>query len=658
MRRPREGGPLLEADTEPGDTRPEDDWNASPWEPAAHDARGGGPDGGPGAFERLYRLFIGARAVLGGVLVATAIAFGAFGVNLAAAGLVLCVAYAALSIGLWLLPRFRTARAPQSMARLRSPRWLATIGVDISCFLALYALSANSGLNSLPLLGLPVLMAGVLTPRPLALATAAGVTLALLGVTWLAVLGGGQPTVLLTQVGLAGSGFFLIAVLGGELAARLAREELAARGSLQLARQQAELNRLVIREMTDGVLVVDRDGRVRAANPAARALLVPTGRAPQAPFWLDVEAAWQPLAAAVERAYAEAAWPEAGRDVPLDFAEGAARILRVRMRFTSRPDQPAGETFCVLFLEDLRSVEARMRQERLAAMGRISAGVAHEIRNPLAAIAQANALLAEDLESPAHRQLARMVADNVARLKRIVDDVMAVAPGAAEVAPAIDARAEVEAACVDWLHAAGDGDDGGELLRLELPAAPVDVAFDPDHLRRVLVNLLDNARRHASGAPGASPCGSASTTPAGRRSRWRATARRCRPRSSATCSSPSTRRAAAAPGWASTSAASCASATARRSASRCTRKASGCATSSTSGCAARVPARRRRRRPGPTPHDADASRRPAQPARRRRRARPAHALRADAAARGLRRRDRGRRRAGAGECCAGSATTR
>ena len=66
----------------------------------------------------------------------------------------------------------------------------------------------------------------------------------------------------------------VIALLAGELAGRLAREELAARGSLELARQQAQLNRLVIEEMADGVLVVDRRLHVRAANPAARALLV------------------------------------------------------------------------------------------------------------------------------------------------------------------------------------------------------------------------------------------------------------------------------------------------------------------------------------------------------------------------------------------------
>jgi two-component system, NtrC family, sensor histidine kinase PilS len=157
----------------------------------------------------------------------------------------------------------------------------------------------------------------------------------------------------------------------------------------------------------------------------------------------------------------------------------------------------------VLFLEDIRAVQARSRQEKLAAMGRVSAGIAHEIRNPLAAIAQANALLSEDATDPAQRQLMLMVTENVERLKRIVDDVMEVAPGQAQEVGAIDATTRIATICAEWAHAAGVEIGGNGLLHVELPAEPIGVLFDPEHLRRVLVNLLDNARRHASGRPGA-----------------------------------------------------------------------------------------------------------------------------------------------------------
>jgi two-component system sensor histidine kinase PilS (NtrC family) len=458
---------------------------------------------GQTAFERIYRTFISARAALGVALVVTLGVAGFFGLRPSLAVVLVSVAYAVVALALWWMPRFRRVTAPQALARLRSPQWLATIGADLVCFTALPLLAPGSTLNYVALLMLPVLMAGVLTPRLMALATAGVATLALLGAAWLAVLAGGDAAQLMTQAGLAGAGLFVVTVLVGELAGRLAREELTARGNMEMARQQAQLNRLVIEEMQDGVLVVDRRGRVRAANPAARHLLAPSGPCRPAPFQLRGVAAWAALVKTVERAFVDAAWPEAGRDVTLAFEPGASRTLRVRIRFTRKREPQATEEFCVLFLEDVRNMQARSRQEKLAAMGRVSAGIAHEIRNPLAAIAQANALLDEDAVHPGQRQLTRMVADNVERLKRIVDDVMEVAADEPRDTGVIDATAQVAAVCSEWARASELRVGEHSVLRVDLPAEPIGVVFDAEHLRRVLVNLLDNARRHASNAPGA-----------------------------------------------------------------------------------------------------------------------------------------------------------
>jgi two-component system sensor histidine kinase PilS (NtrC family) len=456
---------------------------------------------GTTAFQRIYGAFLGARAALGAALFLAQLAAYALGLRPPADVSLVCAAYALQAVLWWSVPHLRRATPAQALSKLRSTQWLATIGVDLVCFTALHLIAPASGLNYVALLVLPVLMAGVLTPRRFALATAAAVSLMLLASGWIGVMAGADPALALTQAGLAGSGFFVITLLAGELAGRLAREELAARGGLELARQQAQLNRLVIEEMQEGVLVVDRKGRVRTANPAARVLLAPSGSALAAPFALRGVEAWEPLVRAVERGFREAAWPVAGREATLQFAPGLARTLLLRMRFTRRREPHATEELCVLFIEDVRAVQARTRQEKLAAMGRVSAGIAHEIRNPLAAIAQANALMAEDATTAGQRQLTQLVTDNVERLKRIIEDVMEVAPGATPVLGSIDATAQIGAICAEWARTAHLPRGEASALRIGLPEEPLGVVFDVEHLRRVLVNLLDNALRHGGGGP-------------------------------------------------------------------------------------------------------------------------------------------------------------
>ena len=451
---------------------------------------------GSTTFQRMLRAFLGARAALGLALVAALLLGHVLGTEASKPVLTLCAAYALVAVLTWWLIGFRARPRPRQLASPVHLLWWSSVGLDLLSFGLLNALDANAGVGFSALFIMPVLMAGVLSPRRMALATAAAASLLLLGHAGWLVWAGHDSGIRFSQLGLVSSGFFVIGLLASELAGRLAREERAARGSLEFARQQAELNRLVIDEMQEGVLVVDRRGRVRAANPAAQALLAHGQHAPAAPFQLRSVPAWSGLVVAVEEAFSRGGWPEGGQDVTLAF-DGSPRSLRVRMRFTRRRESSAEEDLCVLLLEDNRKVLARNRQEKLAAMGRVSAGIAHEIRNPLAAIDQANALLSEDLPDPRSQQLTRMVASNVQRLKRIVDDVMEVAPGLVPAPVAFDAASLVRACCEDWARTnqLPMGTDGP--LKMDLPSQPVMVLFEPEHLRRVLVNLLDNALRHA-----------------------------------------------------------------------------------------------------------------------------------------------------------------
>jgi two-component system sensor histidine kinase PilS (NtrC family) len=447
------------------------------------------------AFERLYRAFLSARAALGLALLGAQLISSMLATRPAASTMALSMSYAIAAVALRLLPPSRARVSARDFARISSLHWWSAVGVDLVLFGALQALD-TSGVNYGALFVMPVLMSAVLSPRRLALATAAIAALSLLATGGWVALREVDTGLKLTQAGLVGAGLFAVSLLAGELSARLAREERAARGSLALARQQEQLNRLVIDEMQEGVLVVDRRGRVRAMNPAGRALLGAAGG--ELSWQLRVRPDWQPIAQALERAYVGDAGAEMDVMLPLDG--GAGRSLRLRLRFTRQRE--GSEELCVLFIEDNRELLARTRQEKLAAMGRVSAGIAHEIRNPLAAIAQANALLAEDVVGTRGEQLAKMVASNVQRLKRLVDDVTEVAPGVQPDTQALDVSTIVHETCEDWALVNGIAPGADSRFALRIAAPGLVALFDAEHLRRVLVNLLDNALRHADHGAG------------------------------------------------------------------------------------------------------------------------------------------------------------
>ncbi len=456
------------------------------------------------ALRRIFGTYVAARAALGVALVLAIALMGAASGRYLSAQLVLCGAYVVQALIWWLTDQVRLFRALQS-ARWQ---WWMTIGVDLLVFGAIHWIDPTSSLNFAALLVLPVLMAGILTPRLPALATAAGVALMLLAAAGRVAGSVPDSAAVMSQAGLSGIGLFVVALLAGELSMRLAHEERTARDSRERARQQAQLSRLVIEDMADGVLVIDRQLRVRAANPSAcRLLVAQASRCPSPPFSLRLHPGWLVLADAVEQAFVRGNWPAQPIDLNIQLEDAVRRALHIRARFTrSRSDgndtAPADEPLCVLFIEELRAVQARLRQERLAAMGRISAGVAHEIRNPLAAISQANALLEEDELRPDQRRLIRIMTDNIDRLRRIVDDVMEAAPGLLAPSRTLDASAEIASICSEWARTVGLALGSASRLQVLLPSAPVGVVFDSDHLRRVLVNLLDNAIRHAGSAPG------------------------------------------------------------------------------------------------------------------------------------------------------------
>jgi two-component system, NtrC family, sensor histidine kinase PilS len=467
-----------------------------PWLDLRSNQRNGNVDAdGPGEFVRLWSGFMTARVTLGFVLLALQASLYALGQASNPLLVISCGAYLVATLVTRLFGR------PHRLGATLGARWVLTVGVDVATFALLQYVQGNAGINYSPLLALPVLMAAVLGSLPVAMATAAGATLLLLLHATLDGLAGSadSPSVV-AQSALTGAGYFVIAFLASQLSARLASEEQRSRRSQMVAQVQREVNALVIESLTDGILVVDEQDLVLAANPAACRLLGRDVAAMQQSFSLATEPGWQALVQLNRRTLAQNTGQSAS--IVLSLAGAGPQFTHVRTRIAATGDAPS-ERLCVMFVQDQREVEARMRTEKLVSMGRMSSAVAHEIRNPLAAIVQANALLDEGVEDPRLKPLIRMVQQNASRLERIVDEVLDIArvqQRAPEADPSsVRLNQVVAQICADWDQRGGRASP----LALHLSEVDADVSFEAEHLRRVLVNLLDNANRYA-GASAAS----------------------------------------------------------------------------------------------------------------------------------------------------------
>ncbi|HPU51195.1 MAG TPA: ATP-binding protein [Burkholderiaceae bacterium] len=333
--------------------------------------------------------------------------------------------------------------------------------------------------------GVGVLMIGavagaaVLCVPRMAAFFAALATLLLLGESSLRALqpDGFDPAVLV-QAGLTGLACFVVAIVVSWLATRLAAQEALAQRRGDDLRSQLAITRLVIAESPQGVVLLDERGGVRTMNRSAQQLLGGTGQSES-----------------LQRLARARLAPD--RELEVDLGTGKMSH-RVRVRHLEPdPGKQAGDS--VLVIEDLRQVEERAQQLKLASMGRLSASIAHEIRNPLAAIRHANGLLAEQLESPLASRLGRIIEDNSVRIDRIVEDVLSIARR--------DRPTPEPLAVRDFLHgvlaelmASGQVDASRIVLSIE---ASEPILFDSHQLRLVLVNLLTNALRYASPGAGA-----------------------------------------------------------------------------------------------------------------------------------------------------------
>ena len=348
---------------------------------------------------------------------------------------------------------------------------------------------AESGL-AIALL-VPVGALSVLVETRGALVVAAGAVLALLVQQLISWLQGAAGAVGFAQAGYYGAILFLAAAAGTSMARRLRETEAVIRQRDIDVANLAELSEYIVRHLRESIVVVDAADRVRLINESARVLLGAEAR----PGALLGEISPRLL-------YHVESWRRTGgaslTDATLIAADGG-RELQAHFAALGR-DRPGP---VIAFLTDTSEVAERVQQTKLAALGRLSASIAHEIRNPVGAMSHAAQLLAETAElGPQERRLTEIITLNGERVSSIISNVM-------QLSRRESTRPE-RLAIGEWL-----GQFRAEFcetlqlpvaqLRAALPDPDIQVRVDPTHLRQIVWNLCENATRHSADMAGNPP---------------------------------------------------------------------------------------------------------------------------------------------------------
>jgi len=285
-----------------------------------------------------------------------------------------------------------------------------------------------------------------------------------------------------TRAGLLGLVFFVSSFLASVLSRRVRLSE-------QLAIEREEdiinleiLNEDIIQNMRTGIIVVDHDAHIRLANSSAESLLghIPLSNQPQL----------KEILPSLDERYHE--WLEQPQmhQNPIRQAHGLPDI-QPGFRKLNSTNNRSGDT--LIFLEDATQLNQRFQQIKLASLGRLTASIAHEIRNPLSAINHAAQLLNESDLDEADNKLTKIINTQVQRLDTIIDNVLQLSRQKAKTPEVIN--------IVTWLSSfkeefCNSHEITAEQLEIKINTDKTNILFDSSHLYQVIDNLCSNSINH------------------------------------------------------------------------------------------------------------------------------------------------------------------
>jgi two-component system sensor histidine kinase PilS (NtrC family) len=360
--------------------------------------------------------------------------------------------------------------------------------VDIGAVVIL--MHASGGIAS-GLGGLLIVFVGaasLVLSRQIPTVLAAVATFAILGQQAFSQLGSTTTEANYPAAGILSAVIFAIALATRPLGQRIQASEALARQRGVDLQNLSELNEYIVQHLRESIIVIDDADNVRLSNASATQLLGATGGV----RGLPLRRIFAPLADYIRdwRTDAEqSAHPEF-------MVITSGNNLRVTAHLAPLGKDGVRNGPVLVFLEDASLMNERVQQSKLASLGRLSASIAHEIRNPVGAMSHAAQLLGESGSlTDDDKRLTEIIESHSSRVSHIIDNVLQLSrressrPERLALGPWLDDFAKEFTQTLELQE--------GE-LSIVVSAQDLEVRMDRSHLRQVLWNLCDNAVKYAS----------------------------------------------------------------------------------------------------------------------------------------------------------------
>jgi two-component system sensor histidine kinase PilS (NtrC family) len=360
-----------------------------------------------------------------------------------------------------------------------------TISICVDVLAVTLITYASGGIASglAVLLALPIGAASFAVRQRLATLFAALGTLALLTQQLFATLTQGADPGEFIATGLMGALLFIITIAVSPLARSLRESEALVRQREVDVANLAELNQFIVQHLRESILVVDENDTIRLINESAAKLLQGASVEPGTPLG---EVSPRLL-------YLLNIWRRNAFDPQMSTLTlvSSDRGSHIQPHFVSLANSPKRPT--LIFLEDTTLIAQRVQQSKLAALGRLSASIAHEIRNPVGAMSHAAQLLAEaPTLSPQEKRLASIIISNGERVSTIINNVLQLSRRDST----RQERFELKGWLQEFLAEFRQTNQIDERTLRFASEEEVDVRIDPSHLHQLLWNLCENALKY------------------------------------------------------------------------------------------------------------------------------------------------------------------